>query len=372
MARLLFALVLISMLASPAFCMPEYMKKYVHKYEEYKLLVIKGNAADEVAKLVAAPDKYKIVVWQALPEQTRPEDVAKVMAWVDNGGVAWFHDSRLAPLFGMEAAEIQEKDLRFKPHRGEYGATRVDGAATLSAVAGVNTSHPLARGVDYVQVFLVRVSPGMYSCVRETPGMTAILKIQPISNQPHFEKVIVGILPRGKGHVVFKPLIFSEQVTGERMQINLLEWSAGFGVPDMMGNTIGSAIPPETPAAASSVPLDRLVMKDKRVLEGTIQDKSFRIFMTVPNLITGTIELRLASSIVIQEDGAQDAVMLFDGKKLMGTVMFSEDINLKGTNGTVTKIMKSEVARISIVPGPNSHKPIKIKMEGGVEAPSMK
>ncbi|MBM3461418.1 MAG: hypothetical protein FJX76_04905 [Armatimonadetes bacterium] len=224
---------LVVALSGAAHALPEALKKQLHKPSEYRMLQVKGNTPQTlVERLAANPANYKIVIWQAAPEVTRPEDAQRVMDWVAAGGTLWFQDSRLAPMFGMQAAPVSKADLRnVKDHKGEYGSFKKQaGAATFAMPPGGNR-HPVLTGVDGVQIFVMKVGEDQYSAIQQTPEITPLLKIQLMSSQPLFDRLIAGLRPHGQGTVIFKPLIFDEQLTGARFQANLLEWSAGFGIP---------------------------------------------------------------------------------------------------------------------------------------------
>lgn len=210
--------------------LPESIRKQLHRRSEYHVLWVKGSEPGTL--LDRLPDHVKIVVWQALPEVTRTEDVQRVLRWVESGGVLWFQDSRLAPLFGMQADPVHRADLRnVKEHQGQYGAfKKLQGAATY-AMAPVAQPHAVMTGVKGVQVFLLKVGEDQYSAVHLTPNLTPLLKLQWLPKRPLYEKVIAGLMQRGRGNIVFKPLIFDEVYSGARFQANLLEFSAGFPVP---------------------------------------------------------------------------------------------------------------------------------------------
>lgn len=208
--------------------LPESIKRQLHGRDELRLVTLKGKTPS-LERLAGA----KIVVWQVLPEDTSPEHVKALLAWVDKGGTLWFQDSRLAEGFGMQAAPAGKADLRnVKDHKGHYGSIqKFPGVATIATAPPLHRPDVL-KGVDAVQVFLMRVGEDQYSVLRQTADLVPLLKIQQMSTQPLYDRIIAGMMRRGQGIIVFKPLIFDEQLTGARFQANLLEFSAGFPVPE--------------------------------------------------------------------------------------------------------------------------------------------
>lgn len=245
---LLLAATLCSVAARPVLSrdnLAEYFRKQLHKWDDYKILIIKGKTPTaDVDRLVANPDAFYLVVWQALPMNTRESDTARVMQWVANGGCVWFQDSRLAPHFGMENAPVEGKDIAYcRPGHGEYGGIKKFEGAHGFAVVDPGRGHPTLQGVDYVQMFALKVGeapppdkdrPGsLYSAVKKTADVIPLLRIDPTSASPVADRLAAALRPHGQGNVVFKPLIWEEQYTGARFHYNLLEWSTGFGVPDV-------------------------------------------------------------------------------------------------------------------------------------------
>ena len=127
------ASLLVLLCMGTAHAVPDWIKKQLHKFEEYKVLVISGkHPGQEVDKLVASPHNYKIVVWQVLPEDTKAADTDRLMEWVKDGGSLWFQDCRLAPSFGLQPNPLLKSDLRepsdmhknnkdiFRDYSGDY------------------------------------------------------------------------------------------------------------------------------------------------------------------------------------------------------------------------------------------------------------
>lgn len=201
----------------------------LHGYFAYKICVINGHHPTEVVNVLAAhPKKYHIVMWQVSPEDTREEDVKRLMDWVNQGGVLWFQDSRLAAQFGMRAAPISARDLpELHLRKEDYGGKSVEGAV-LIAVAPEGASHPVLTQVDTVQVFLMPVGDRQFSAIQKGDDVQPLLVV---GQGAVPDRVIAGLKSVGKGTVVFKPQIWTDILTGLRLQGNLLEWSAGYQVP---------------------------------------------------------------------------------------------------------------------------------------------
>jgi hypothetical protein len=223
-----------------------FLKRVLHKKEEYKILVIDGDhPTAAVDQLMAAPKEHKIVVWQVLPEHTRASDTDRLLSWVKNGGSLWFQDSRVAANFGLQSDPLLLSDLPsreeirkanhdvFKDTTGHYGDIKKYPGMTTLAAAPPGSTCPLLNGVDYAQVFLLKVGDNQYSAIHSSKDVTPLLKMDiTTNNSPLSKKLIAGIVKCGQGLIVFKPLLWQDQYTSGRLQANLLEYSAGFGVPD--------------------------------------------------------------------------------------------------------------------------------------------
>ena len=331
--------------------LPDSIKKQLHKFEEYRILVVEGGKPSEtVKKLVARPEDYKIVVWQSMPEHTREDDIKKVLDWVDQGGILWFQDSRLAGMMGMQADPVPKADLRkYKPHKGTYGGVKkTRGVATL-AMAPPTRPHGVLAGIDAVQVFLLEVAPDCFSAVRQTPETIPLLKLEVLSSDPLSTKCVACLLPRGKGYVIFKPLLWTEQLNGDRFQYNLLEWSAGFPVPDA-GAMSGVVLPSTTRTTAPVPQLDEVATQDQGIIKGTILTPDFKFTSYETGLATMKVPFTEVTDIVMREDGARDAVTGRDGKKRFGTVQLVDTLQIRDTKGVVQKLQKTNISRITIHP----------------------
>lgn len=354
--------------------LPEWFRKQLHRWSDYKILVVKGSTpSSAVDRLAAAPDDFRIVVWQALPEHTREADVKRVLAWVAEGGTLWFQDSRLGPVFGgFENAPIGGADMPaqgFKTARGAYGDVSKAEGANMFGVANPGGGHPVLSGVDYVQIFTIKVGDaatsggaptsggaagGLFSAVRRAADVIPLLRYDPTSNTPVSDRLAAGLKSYGDGTIVFKPLVWEELYTGGRFQWNLLEWSSGFGVPDMTASGPSGQRPRrrsqtvDTALAAADPSLDRVTCYDKRVVEGTIITKALKITVFEPVLSTSMVEMGTVRAVEMQSDGTRDAVVLASGQRLLGSVTFPDDLTVRTPAGATQKLKKSEILRIRV------------------------
>ena len=353
--------------------LPEWFRKQLHRWEDYKVLIIKGgNPTPDVDKLVANPEAYRLVAWQVSPEHTKESDVKRLLQWVSEGGTLWFQDSRLgAMLGGFESAPLGGTDVPpqgFKTALKPYGDGKIDGA-NMFGVANPCGGHPVLAGVDYVQVFAIKVgeapgrdgAPGaMYSAVRRTPDVTPLLRVDPTSNTPLSDRLVAAVKSYGDGAIVFKPLIWEEQYTGGRFQYNLLEWSSGFGVPDMTASGPSGQKPRRratgstTSTPSSSAALDQVTFVDKHVIDGIIQTKEMELTVFEPVLTKTKLSFDKVRSVVMQSDGMRDAVTLKDGRRVLGSVSFPDDLAIRTATGQQHKVKKSEILRITVHEAPGA------------------
>lgn len=346
--------------------LPEWFRQKLHTWQEYQILVIKGaNPTAEVDKLVASPDAYRLAVWQEPLDRTRESDVRRVMQWVADGGILWFQDSRLgAMLGGFESAPIGGGSIPpqgFKLARGAYGEQgKVDGA-NMFGVANPGGGHPVLGGVDYVQLFTLKVGEEqtpdgktmpVFSAIRRASDVIPLLRYDPTSGSPLSDRLAAGMKAHGEGFIVFKPLVWEELYTGGRFQYNLLEWSTGFGVPDMTTSGKSGRKPrrkaasaPAAPQAVSSA-FDQVTLIDKQVLSGRVRSKELEVTTIEPLLSKTRISFDKIVDVTMQADGVRDAVTTADGRRSYGSVSFPGDLEFEMSSGQVRKLKKSELVRL--------------------------
>lgn len=183
----------------------------------------------------------RILCLQAFGEDMPAETQAEILQWVRAGHTVWFYDTRLAPAFGMLPYMLSEEQFRHKAEKGVLGGSKRHGLATVGVSYG---SHAVQTGVGQVTVFLPEVVNGdeskSYGAV-EVAGDTVAL-LQFALDSP----ALMALRREGRGLIVFKDLLWNEPLSGDRFQLNLLDFSAGFQVPGPAGQgRVGSPPGPE-------------------------------------------------------------------------------------------------------------------------------
>ncbi|MGM9991984.1 MAG: hypothetical protein ACI376_03930 [Candidatus Bruticola sp.] len=207
-----------------------------HPYNELGIKVMTRGNAFNVAELLADPS-VRIFILQVPFEQFDLSCCPDIINWVRQGHSLWFYDSRYAPYFGMKAYALSGQQFKGRDESGELGEHKYSGRA-----AGVLclSKQNVMSGVGQCTVFLPLVGQDNYSAV--ALGGDTLPLLQFASDSP----ALAAMRRDGKGLVVFKPLLWPESLSGKRFQYNLLEYSAGFGVPGIGGEgRIGEFIGPE-------------------------------------------------------------------------------------------------------------------------------
>jgi len=163
----------------------------------------------------------------------------------------------------MRPVILDCEEFRTKPESGVLGGKKRGGTATVGISLG---SHAVQTGVGQVtlflpQVFLPDVEEPVYGGI-EVAGDTEAL-LQYGLDSP----ALVACRREGRGFIVFKSLLWNEPLSGDRFQMNLLEYSAGFQVPGPAGaGKIGNPPGPDaeyiegSPAEPLLPATERLVM----------------------------------------------------------------------------------------------------------------
>ncbi len=206
-----------------------------HPYDELGIQVMtRGNAYN--VKDVLADPTVRIFILQIPFEQFDLTCCPAIVDWVRQGHSFWFYDSRYAPYFGMKAYALSGKQFKGRNEVGELGNYKYNGRA-----AGVLTmsKQDVMTGVGQCTVFLPLIGEDTYSAV--ALGGDTLPLLQFASDSP----ALAAMRREGKGLIVFKPLLWPESLSGKRFQYNLLDFSAGFGVPGVggegrLGELIGS------------------------------------------------------------------------------------------------------------------------------------
>lgn len=241
MARLLLAFLLcVSLLttAAQADLAGSLLSEY-HSHDELGIVVVTGGQPAELSSLLLN-QAHRIVVLQIPFERYDHRCTPVLLQWVRQGHALWFYDSRYAPLFGMKRYALHSDQFRGKPEDGTIGSAKYAGmAATVMGMDG----HPVTTGVGQATVFLPELEKGTYSAVAVEGDTVALLRFA------HDSPALAALRRDGRGVIVFKPLLWVKSLSGERFQMNLLEYSAGFGVPGSAGfGRIGLDIGPEAPS----------------------------------------------------------------------------------------------------------------------------
>lgn len=228
-----------------------------HPYEELGVQVMTRGNAYNVKDTLDDPT-VRIFILQIPFEQFDLSCCPAIVDWVRQGHSFWFYDSRYAPYFGMKAYALSGKQFKGRNESGELGNYKYNGRA-----AGVLTmsKQDVMTGVGQCTVFLPLVGDDNYSAV--ALGGDTLPLLQFASDSP----ALAAMRREGKGLIVFKPLLWPESLSGKRFQYNLLEFSAGFGVPGVGGEgRLGELIGPKAEYVKTDFDAERvLAIKDGKI-----------------------------------------------------------------------------------------------------------
>lgn len=309
---------------------PEYIKDQLHR--DIRYMVITERNTDWIKNLKPGSKPVHFVVVQTKPDVLKDAEYKAIMDWAEAGGVVWFYDSRLAEHFGMKNSPYDRDKIKGENHKGDYGSGKVDGMNIVASSLPF-ADHEVVTGVRNIQVFLIEIEKDKFSAVAsDTPGVIPLFA-------PNIEKkCVVAMKKVGKGWVVFKPLLWPEVLGGERFQVNLKEFSAGYPVP----KSEKAVIPPEayTGKPVKLTRYDSLILTDGNQYLGMVMDKKF-IFMGGEGKMEKPVDK--IESIIIQPTG--DTVKLRDGSEYTGTLM-TLTVELKTTAGKKVKVEKEKLQSI--------------------------
>lgn len=221
-----------------------------HPYEELGVQVMTRGNAYNVKDTLDDPT-VRIFILQIPFEQFDLSCCPAIVDWVRQGHSFWFYDSRYAPYFGMKAYALSGKQFKGRNESGELGNYKYNGRA-----AGVLTmsKQDVMTGVGQCTVFLPLVGDDNYSAV--ALGGDTLPLLQFASDSP----ALAAMRREGKGLIVFKPLLWPESLSGKRFQYNLLEFSAGFGVPGVGGEgRLGELIGPKAEYVKTDFDAERVL-----------------------------------------------------------------------------------------------------------------
>jgi len=310
--------------------LPEYIKEQLHRGIKYD--VITERNLDTLDKYKPGTRPVHFIAVQVPPGFFKEEHAKTLLDWVNSGGVIWFYDSRLAHYFGMENAPYQKKRIRGQAHEGSYGTGKVKG---MNVVVGI---HPCAEsevisGVQSIQVFLMEVDKDKYSAVsNKTPGVEGLF----VANEEN--KCAVAMRKYGKGWIIFKPLLWPEVLGGDRFQVNLKEFSAGYPVPKSEKPLIPSDFYKGKPVKLKRYDSLRLANGEQCV--GMVMAKDFSFVGG-----QGTIKVPVDKIEFIEVSMTGDKIKLRDGKEYVGNLM-TLSIELKSTTKKRVDLSKEDIQSI--------------------------
>ena len=310
--------------------LPKYIKEQLHGDIRYQ--VVTERNLNWLKKLKPGTKPVNFVVVQAKPESFREEDSKAILDWVKSGGIVWFYDSRLADHFGMKNAPYDRDEIRGKDHTGGYGTGSVKGMNVI-ANALPFADHEVVTGVRNIQVFLIEIEKDKFSAVSsETKGLI------PLFAANLEKKCVIALKKHGKGWIIFKPLLWPKVLGGERFQVNLKEFSAGYPVP----KAEKPVIPMEAYKGKSKKlkRYDSLILTDGNQYLGMVMDKKFTFIGG-----DGKVEKNVDKIESITIDGTGDKIELRNGEKHTGTLL-ALSIELKTTTGKKLKIEKDKIKSI--------------------------
>ncbi len=237
--RIVVAGLILATLALPgAAQIAESLRSQYHKEDELGIRVVEGGNVGDVQRYVHDPD-VRVIALQSMVEEVPEATAVALVDWVRQGKTLWLYDSRLAEkYFGFKDYKLSKEQFRGKPESGKLGGRGYDGLATVGLAFG---SHPMVTGVGEATVFLPLLKDPdgeRYPCVVVEADTVPLLRFA------HDSPALCAVRHEGRGMVVFKPLMWTLAYSGERLQSNILEFSAGYEVPgvggyDKVGNPPG-------------------------------------------------------------------------------------------------------------------------------------
>ena len=224
-----YLIILLSLLCLPALAqMGSHLKDEFTDPEKYGLRVV-----DKVSGLRSAmhDESIRFIALQSFGEKLPIETRDEALAWIRKGNTLWFYDARLAGEFGMKAYYLESEQFRHKPEEGVLGGAKLSGGATTTLAFG---KHPVTTGVGQASVFLPQIQSGDDSGI-SYGGIEVLGDTVPVMRFAVDSPALIALRREGKGLILFKSLLWTEPLSGDRLQSNLLEFSAGFGVPGPAG-----------------------------------------------------------------------------------------------------------------------------------------
>ncbi|MEW6278318.1 MAG: hypothetical protein AB1758_06835 [Candidatus Eremiobacterota bacterium] len=217
----------VALLGVPASAqMAEQLRTQFHKQEELGVRIVSEEDLGSLERLLGNPD-VKVICLQVLADKVDEAMAVKLLDWVREGHSLWLYDSRLGKYFGFVDFALKDNMFAHKPETGEYGSRKLDGVATVALAFG---THAVVTGVGQATVFLPYLKEEERYPAVEVKGDTV-----PVLRFTHDSPALVALRREGRGLIVFKPLMWTIPYSGDRLQSNLLEFSAGYQVPGLAG-----------------------------------------------------------------------------------------------------------------------------------------
>ena len=336
--------------------MAESLKSEFHKEDELGARPV-GTGELGSLKTLMADSNVRIIALQILREDMDESLVAPLTAWVQAGHSLWIYDARITPMFGFQPIMMKKNQFTNKDEKGKLAGRGLEGVGSVALATG---KSPINTGVGQVSCFLPKVGEEEYGAVNVTADTQPLLRLT--YNGP----ALAAFRRDGRGMFVFKPLLWPEALSGDRFQSNLLEFSAGFGVPELDGSKIGKPPGPNaefiqghpadgttvTPAAANATVPDpkneRVVALPKNaenkdemdvIGEGTLVGQ---ITNEKLSFETGTSSVKLTRAEVerveLSTAGQLDKVFWRDGHTSTGLLLDKKlEIDINGESRTVEK-----------------------------------
>jgi len=361
--------------------MAESLRREFHPWSELGVVVLTDSNLSELERLLANP-QTRVVAVQVDASRLSVPHAHRLMTWVREGRTVWFYDAHLAPFFGMRPHALKAEQFRGRPEQGQLGDRVLPGVATVALATG---SHATLTGVGQATVWLPETEPGVYGAVAVEGDTVPLLQFR--SDSP----ALAALRRDGRGLVVFKPLLWVKPLSGERFQMNLMEFSAGYPVPGAGGEGLvgdppgpqaawvegepavrlegggervvaapmpavlpatpaesSQAVPdrPSTPPAPQALYPDRIEVRGEGVLQGRVLTGELRFETTGESLRLPT------QSVLWMTIGATtldlDRLETRDGRRLAG-LLLEDELKVELATGVRT-VRKRQLSRLEIAP----------------------
>lgn len=394
MKKRLFSAALMLLLSSTCFGeMTESLKSQCHTEKELGIKVVGDENLAEIPALLENPET-KILAAQISPEKFDDNLARQLLSWVRKGHTLWFYEAQIGPKFGFEPIYLKKEQFTNKPESGDLGGRSIPGVATIGMALG---KHETINGVGQVTVFIpiaavngTRVEAdskeATYGAVKVSGDVQPLLRFKVDS------PAVAALRREGRGAILFKPLLWTEPMSGQRFQANLLEYSAGFPVPfnefygkktlppgptadyiqgkpaiplvdgseATAGNTSNSNPQPSTSNSTVSLnenePIDTLEMNDGSKVKCKVVTGAFRFETGNSNFAMQSSEI---NRIDINPSLGLDKVLLRDGKTKQGLLVLSSvKIEINGQERELGKRqIRSMTFGVRPAPVPQTPKP---------------